>query len=70
MNINKININDLLDGGSHEDAGGVEDVRDSTNETTRHIPSTQGTMSVLIDNSVIIYATLLYIYTYSFYSTS
>ena len=53
MNINKININDILDGGSHKDAGGVEDVRDSTNETTRHMPSTQGTMSALIDNSVI-----------------
>ena len=53
MGINKININDILDGGSHKDAGGVEDVRDSTNETTRHIPSTQGTMSALIDNSVI-----------------
>ena len=53
MNINKININDILDGGSHKDAGGVEDVRDSTNETTRHIPSTQGTTSALIDNSVI-----------------
>ena len=51
--INKININDILDDGSHKDAGGVEDFRDSTNETTRHMPSTQGTTSALIDNSVI-----------------
>ena len=51
MNINKININGILDGGSHEDAGGVEDVQDSTNDTTRHIPTTQGTtISAMIDN--------------------
>ena len=61
MDINKININDILDGGSHKDARGVEDVRDSTNETTRHIPSTQGTMSALIDNSVI----MLHYYIYT-----
>ena len=54
MDINNININDILDCGSHKNAGGVEDVRDSTNETTRHIPSMQGTtVSALINNSVI-----------------
>ena len=37
--------NDTLDGGTHEDARGVEDIQDSVNEST---PSTQGIMCVLV----------------------
>ena len=63
MNINTINIIGILDGGSHKDVAGVENVQDSTNETTTHIPSTKGTtISALIETIQLLCYIIIYLF--------